>query len=310
MELGLKGRTALVTGASRGIGRACVMALLAEGARVFAVARDEAALNKVASLAPGRVVTASADLSTDAGCDLAVRGCLETFGGVDVLVNCAGSAGMGNVLELTRERIDSALRLKFHGYLRMAQLVAPTMKRQGWGRIVNIAGSAGTSPTAENLPTSLANIAVHTATRALSDELAPWGILVNLVDPGLTLTDRARALVASRADREGRRTGRDRAGGLLPVLGGLQLPFRFSPLHGRWRAPSHAVNVVAHTATTSGIRRHRLLGAFVEVRACRRSVSWRARTSRARSRAAGCPSRRRPDRLSSERRNPPGRYRA
>jgi NAD(P)-dependent dehydrogenase (short-subunit alcohol dehydrogenase family) len=191
MELGIAGRTALVTGASRGIGRACAQALLGEGASVFAVARDA---RRLAELGDGHSATHgfhATDLSTDEGCGAAISACVERFGGVDILVNCAGAATMGNVLSLSREQIDSALRLKFHGYLRLAQLAAPFMKAQGWGRIVNVAGSAGTSPTAENLPTSLANIAVLNATRALSDELAPHGVLVNVVCPGLTLNDRA-----------------------------------------------------------------------------------------------------------------------
>jgi 3-oxoacyl-[acyl-carrier protein] reductase len=203
MDLGLTGRIAFVTGASRGIGRACADALVAEGARVFAIGRDENLLAGLAAEHEGQVAYAVCDLSTDAGCDQAVAAAVAAYGTVDVLVNCAGSATLGNVLELDREQIDSALRLKFHGYLRLAQLVAPLMKDRGWGRIVNVAGSAGTSPTADNLPTSLANIAVHNATRALSDELAPFGILVNVIAPGLTLTDRARTLFAGRAEAEG-----------------------------------------------------------------------------------------------------------
>jgi 3-oxoacyl-[acyl-carrier protein] reductase len=203
VDLGLAGRVALVTGASRGIGRASAAVLAAEGARVFAIARDECRLAGLAAAHDGSLAYAVSDLSTEDGCDAAAAAAVAEFGAVDVLVNCAGAATMGNVLHLTREQIDSALRLKFHGYLRLSQLVAPGMKERGWGRIVNVAGSAGTSPTAGNLPTSLANIAVHNATRALSDELAPYGILVNLISPGLTLTDRARALFARQAEADG-----------------------------------------------------------------------------------------------------------
>ena len=203
MDLGLAGRTALVTGGSRGIGRACVEMLVAEGAQVFAIGRDTGLLEGLIAAHSGSVAAASCDLSTDSGCEEAYSACVATFGPPAVLINCAGSAGMGNVLDLSREQIDSALRLKFHGYLRMAQLVAPAMKTAGWGRIVNVTGVAGTSPTADNLPTSLANIAIHNATRALSDELAPFGVLVNVIAPGLTLTDRARNLYAAAAAAQG-----------------------------------------------------------------------------------------------------------
>ncbi len=104
-----------------------------------------------------RVVTVTADLATESGCVEAVAAAAEAFGGVDVLVNCAGAARMGSVLTLPVEVIDEALQLKLYGYLRMAQLVAPHMQTAGWGRIVNIAGGAGTSPTprAEVSPPSM-----------------------------------------------------------------------------------------------------------------------------------------------------------
>jgi NAD(P)-dependent dehydrogenase (short-subunit alcohol dehydrogenase family) len=195
MDFGLTDRVALVTGGTGGIGRATVEVLAAEGARVLAVGRDPGRIAELERHPTRRVAAVAADLSTEEGCIQAVEACRNRFGDADVLVNCAGAAGTGNVLGLTREEIDSALGLKFHGYLRMSQLVAPAMRARGWGRIVNVAGSAGTSPTATNLPTSLANIAVYNATRALSDELAESGVLVNIVSPGLTLTDRARNLM-------------------------------------------------------------------------------------------------------------------
>lgn len=208
MDLGLSGRTAIVTGGSRGIGRACVELLLREGAQVCAVARDESRLAALKEGTAGPLVTVACDLRTADGCDHAVQVCRDSFGSADILINCAGAAGMGNVLSLEADVIDSALRLKFYGYLRMAQRVAPSMKERGWGRIINVAGAAGTSPTAENLPTSLANITVHNLTRALSDELAPNGVLVNLVSPGLTFTDRAHDLMAAGRDATEPRPGR------------------------------------------------------------------------------------------------------
>ncbi|MCJ0949899.1 SDR family oxidoreductase (plasmid) [Rhodococcus erythropolis] len=204
MDLGITGRAAIVTGGSKGIGRACVETLLSEGADVCAVSRDVWLLDDLVTSSAGHLVTASCDLTTVEGCDRAVQTCLDAFDQIDILINCAGSAGMGNVLEISANDVDRALLLKFHGYLRMAQRVAPSMAERGWGRIVNIAGSAGTSPTANNLPTSLANIAVHNLTRALSDELTPSGIQVNLVAPGLTLTDRAVTLFTDAARQQGR----------------------------------------------------------------------------------------------------------
>lgn len=206
MELGLSGRVALVTGGSSGIGRACALALAAEGAHVCIVARDEARLAEAltaveaAAAAGARCATVSADLSTEDGCRAAVEACTTQLGAVDVLVNSAGAASAAPVLELSTELLDDAFELKLYGYLRMAQLVTPAMRERGWGRIVNIAGGAGASPEDANLPTSLANIGVLNMTRALSDVLSGDGILVNTICPGTTDTERTRR----RAAREGR----------------------------------------------------------------------------------------------------------
>lgn len=203
MDFGLHDRPALVTGASSGIGRACVEQLLAEGARVAAVARSVSPLDDLVRRHPGRLVTASCDLTTPEGCDAAVAACVTAFGGVDVLVNSAGAAASVPVLEMTREHIEDALLLKLHGYLRLSQRVAPLMTERGWGRIVMVAGSAGTSPTADNFPLSLANIGVHNLVRSLTDALTPVGVLVNAVSPGLTRTPRAEKVLARRAAEEG-----------------------------------------------------------------------------------------------------------
>ena len=206
MELGLRGKRAIVTGGSRGIGRACAIELAREGANVVVVARDEALLDAVADEVRAFGVQAegvSVDLSTAAGCESAVKACVQAFGGVDVLINNAGAATMQPVLDLPIEAIDHALRLKTYGYLRMAQLCVPYMQKTGWGRIVNVAGGAGTSPSAANLPTSLANIGVLNITRALSDAVSKDGILVNTICPGMTNTDRARTLARSQAERRG-----------------------------------------------------------------------------------------------------------
>ena len=116
----------------------------------------------------------------------------------------AGAATLGPILELPVNAIEDALALKTYGYLRLSQLVAPHMRTRGWGRIVNIAGGAGASPNAWNIPTSLANAGVLNVTRALSDALSADGILVNTICPGLTNTDRARDMARQRAQQQGR----------------------------------------------------------------------------------------------------------
>ena len=207
MDLGLKGKRAIVTGGSRGIGRCCALGLAREGARVCVTARTRPLLEEARleiDRAGGEGWLVAGDLTTLEGCRRVVDETARRWDGVDILVNCAGAARMADILELPTEVIDEGLGLKSYGYLRMAQLVIPHMKRNRWGRIVNIAGGAGTSPTRANLPLSVANIAVLNMTRALSDAVSGDGILVNTICPGLTKTQRARDLQRARAEEEGR----------------------------------------------------------------------------------------------------------
>jgi NAD(P)-dependent dehydrogenase (short-subunit alcohol dehydrogenase family) len=207
MDFGLKGKRAIVTGGSRGIGRACALELVREGAKVCVTARDERLLESVVNdldTAGGVGMFVSADLASVGGCKRVVDAAAEKFGGVDILINTAGAARRADVLDLDTELLSEALDLKTYGYLRMAQLVIPHMKKSGWGRIVNIAGGAGTSPARGNLPTSFANITVLNATRALSDAVSGEGILVNAICPGTTNTQRTRDRLRARVDKEGK----------------------------------------------------------------------------------------------------------
>lgn len=207
MDLKLKGKKVIVTGGSKGIGRCCAIALAREGARVCVTARSEELLTEVIreiNEAGGDSCAVTADLVSLDGCRKVVRKAADYLGGIDVLVNCAGAAQGGDIMTLPTEQIDEGLTLKTHGYLRMAQLVIPYMQENHWGRIVNIAGSAGTSPDRYNIPLSLANISVLNCTRALSDAVSGDGILVNAICPGLTNTQRARNVQQTEADKQGR----------------------------------------------------------------------------------------------------------
>ena len=240
MDLGLQGKRAIVTGASRGIGRCCVLALAREGAHVCITARNHESLDKVIDQineADGQGHAIAIDLTTLEGCQMVVNEAVEKFGGVDILVNCAGAAKGGGILELPTELIDDALRLKSYSYLRMAQLVIPHMKRNKSGRIINIAGGAGASPARGNIPTSLANIAILNMTRALSDAVSGCGILVNTICPGLTNTQRARDLHRERAEHEGRDVEEilQEVGSILPA--------------GRVAEPEEIANMVAFLAS-------------------------------------------------------------
>ena len=240
MDLGLEGKRAIVTGGNRGIGRCCALALAREGARICITARDRSLLDKTVGEindtgAEGYAV--AADLTAPEACRHVVDEAVRQFGGVDILVNCAGAAKGNDILELSTKMIDDALGLKSYSYLRMSQLVIPHMKQNGWGRIINIAGSAGASPARGNIPTSLANITILNMTRALSDAVSGDGILVNTICPGITNTQRARDIQQARAVEEGRDVE-----GILKALGN-GLPA------GRIAEPEEIADVAAFLAS-------------------------------------------------------------
>ena len=240
MDLGLRGKRAVVTGGSQGIGRCCALALAREGARVCIAARTRETLDAVVAeidAAGGEGHAVAVDLTQEENCEVVVNEAIGAFGGVDVLVNNVGAARNADILDLDVAQISEALALKSYSYLRMAQLVIPMMRESGWGRIVNVAGGAGTSPTRGNIPTGAANAIILNMTRALSDAVSGDGILVNAVCPGLTNTPRARSQQKAQADREGRDVE-----AVLKDLG-AELPA------GRMAEPEEIANVVAFLAS-------------------------------------------------------------
>ena len=240
MDLGLKGKRAIVTGGNRGIGRCCALALAREGARICITARSQERLDEVIDEingVGGEGHPIAVDLTILESCQKVVSEAVEYFGGVDILVNCAGAARGSDILNLPTELIDDALSLKSYSYLRLSQLVIPHMRENGWGRIINIAGGAGTSPASGNIPISLANIAILNMTRALSDVVSKDGILVNTICPGLTNTQRARDVQQASANQAG-----------IHVEERLQELGKELPA-GRIAEPEEIANVVAFLAS-------------------------------------------------------------
>jgi NAD(P)-dependent dehydrogenase (short-subunit alcohol dehydrogenase family) len=210
MDLQLKGKRALVTGGSRGIGKAAARVLAQEGADVALLARTEPALRSAAAElahATGRrIVVVLADTTRDEQVRAAVEQAVQQLGGViDILVNAAAEPGgfvaPPGLAEITAEHFHAEMDTKVMGYLRCAREVAPGMRQQGWGRIVNISGLAARQ--AGNAVGSMRNIAVAALTKNLADELGPHGIQVTVVHPGTTRTERSAALIAARAVAQG-----------------------------------------------------------------------------------------------------------
>lgn len=184
MELQLAGKTAVVTGASTGIGAGCAKVLAAEGMRVAIVGRRanllEALADGIASAGAERPLVIVADLLQTSGAGEVAKAALAAFGHVDVLVN---SLGNSRTLKPDSDDAawDEAINLNFTSTRRMTQAVLPQMRARKWGRIINITGSM--EPRATNGATA-AKGAVHMWSKGLSCDLAPEGITVNCIPPG------------------------------------------------------------------------------------------------------------------------------
>jgi NAD(P)-dependent dehydrogenase (short-subunit alcohol dehydrogenase family) len=209
MDLELAGKTAIVTGGSRGIGKAVARELAAEGVDLAIVARSAEALNQsaaeLANSTGRRIVPIVADTSSDESVKAMVEQAAGALGHLDILVNCAaqpgGQAPPPKLAEITDDAFYSDINVKVMGYLRCAREVAPHMIRQGWGRIINISGLAARS-TGSTIG-SMRNVAVVAMTKNLADELGPRGINVTVVHPALTRTEKTPGVIASLAERQG-----------------------------------------------------------------------------------------------------------
>jgi NAD(P)-dependent dehydrogenase (short-subunit alcohol dehydrogenase family) len=209
VDLQLTGRRALVTGGSRGIGKAAAAALLAEGAQVAIAARDPARLAETAAELGAAARQAVPAFRVDTGDDASVRELVaaarDRLGGVDILVNCAarpaGQAPPLSLPEITGDAFWSDVNVKVMGYLRCAQAVAPGMITAGWGRIISVSGLAALSTG--SIIGSIRNVAVSAMTKNLADELGPSGINVNAVHPGLTRTEATPGVLAAQAAAAG-----------------------------------------------------------------------------------------------------------
>jgi NAD(P)-dependent dehydrogenase (short-subunit alcohol dehydrogenase family) len=209
MDLELTGKGAIVTGGSRGIGKAITRELAREGAHVAIVARNaealEATARELGAETGGRIVPIPADTGDDAAVKAMVQRAAEELGRIDILVNCAarvaGSTPEPKLSDITDETFWPDVNVKVLGYLRCAREVAPYMRRQGWGRIISLSGLA--ARRGGSILAATRNAAVVAASKSLADELARDGINVTVLHPGTTYTERIPGMVAAMAEREG-----------------------------------------------------------------------------------------------------------
>jgi len=212
MDLGLSGRVAIVTGASRGIGHACAAELAAEGAHVVVVSRDAernaAACAEIASQAKagahGRVLAAPADLNDEAAVRAVLHLATKELGRLDILVNCAAVIGRGEFFSLDAAKWEKLFDDKLNGTARCIRLAAPLMRQRRWGRIVNVLGGAARQPQPAAVSVGLNNAAILNLIKALAGDLARDNVLINAVIPSVIHSERLDDTIRAEAVRTGK----------------------------------------------------------------------------------------------------------
>jgi NAD(P)-dependent dehydrogenase (short-subunit alcohol dehydrogenase family) len=198
MDLGLRGKTAIVTGGSQGIGREIATALHREGVALMLVAHREEGVQQAAKEIAALKVegehapayAAAADLSMRTEVERVVEQAMRRLGHVDILINNAARARSGDFFRMTPEELEESWQVKGLGYVRMVRALAPHMMQRQDGRIVNIIGSAARTPTSDFIVGSMVNAALVNFTRGISRELARYNVRINAISPGWTMTEK------------------------------------------------------------------------------------------------------------------------
>jgi len=215
MDLGLSGRVAIVTGASRGIGNACAAELAAEGAHVVVVSRD-ALLNAAACItfiaqARSRVIGVPADLNDPGAVQAVFDRTMTEFGRLDILVNCAAVIGRGDFLSFDDAKWAKLFDDKLNGTARCIRLAAPLMRQRRWGRIINVLGGAARQPQPAAVSVGLNNAAILNLIKALAGDLARDNVLINAVIPSVVHSERLDETIRAEAARGGKSEAEMRA---------------------------------------------------------------------------------------------------
>jgi NAD(P)-dependent dehydrogenase (short-subunit alcohol dehydrogenase family) len=193
MEIRLDGRTALITGGSKGLGLATAIKFAEAGAHVAILARNAGSLDAAKALVDRTGETAAAafpcDVADPAAIERGYEAVMSAFGKIDILVNNAGTSQTGRFEEITDAIWQADLDLKLFAAIRFARLVLPQMKARRWGRIVNVLATAAKAPRAMSAPTSVSRAAGLALTKVLAGECAADNVLVNAVLVGRIVSD-------------------------------------------------------------------------------------------------------------------------
>lgn len=194
MDLGLAGKTALVTAASKGMGKACALGFAAEGARVAMCARTEAdvraAAEEIRAKTGADVLAMAADVTRPADVNALVQRTQERFGGIDVLVANCGGPPRGGLDDFPDQAWHDAFEVSVLSTVRLIRAVVPAMRARGWGRILTIQSVSVKQPVDGLLLSNAVRPGVAGLAKTLAPELGRHGITINVVLPGRIMTDR------------------------------------------------------------------------------------------------------------------------
>jgi 3-oxoacyl-[acyl-carrier protein] reductase len=207
VDLGLRGKVALVAASSKGLGRAIAEELAAEGVNLVICARGKDALDQTAASirekSGVKVVAIGADVSSSADASRVAAAALAEFAKVDILVTNSGGPPSGSFESFSAESWDAATRLLLTSAVELTRAVLPGMKERRWGRILNVTSIAAKQPIEGLMLSNSLRAAVIGFARTLANEVAPFGITVNNLLPGFTRTDRVTQLAQAAAEKSG-----------------------------------------------------------------------------------------------------------
>ncbi len=208
MDLGLRGKTAIVAASSKGLGRACALSLSKEGVNVTIFSRNldniRRAAEEIQKESKHPILALQGDVTNPDDLKRIVKATIERFSSIHILVNNAGGPPPGNFLDLNEDDWKAAIGLNLYSTINLTKAVLPYMIKQKWGRIVNITSIAVKQPIDGLILSNTVRTGVIGLAKTLSNELAKYNILVNNVCPGRLLTDRIKELAQNRAEKEGK----------------------------------------------------------------------------------------------------------
>lgn len=193
MEIALNGRAAVITGGSKGLGLAMALRFAQAGGDVAILARGKEGLDaaeaEIKKIANGKVAAVACDVSKADEVDRAYKAVMSALGKIDIVVNNAGTASIGQFPELSDEVWHTDLDIKLFAAIRLTRLAWPQMKDRRWGRVINVLNFAAKAPRAGTAPTSVSRAAGLALTKVMAGEGAPHNVLVNALMPGQFVTD-------------------------------------------------------------------------------------------------------------------------